>query len=160
MLVPVEISSFAADTQKGTPLVILKETGGARTVAVPLDLYEANAIAMHTLQVESDKPFTIDLVKIAVEQLGGTVYRVVISGVSDEGVFSSYIIIRAGMSLKVIDSRPADAVALAVKCSAPLFVRDDIFAKQGSEKGQTGAEQLRERVRSVDTAEFGRYVLE
>jgi len=160
MLVPVEISSFAADTQMGTPLVVLKESGGVRTIAVPLDLAAANAIAMHSLQVEVDKPFAIDLVKIAVEQLGGTLYRVVISDVTDEGVFSSYIIIRAGMSLKVIDCRPSDAVALAVKCDAPVFVRDDVFAKLNSPKGQTEAEQLRERVRAIDTVDFGKYVLE
>ncbi|MCL2218534.1 MAG: bifunctional nuclease family protein [Chitinispirillia bacterium] len=160
MLVPVEISSFAADTQKGTPLVVLKEISGARSVAVPLDIVEANAIAMHSLQVQVDKPFAIDLVKIAIEQLGGTLYRVVISDASDEGVFSSYIVIQSGLSLKVIDCRPADAVALALKCGAPLFVRDEVFAKRASERGQTEAEQLRERVRAVDTAEFGRYVLE
>jgi hypothetical protein len=160
MLVPVEISSFAADTQKGTPLVVLKEIGGVRTIAIPLDLTDANAIAMHSLQVEVDKPFTVDLVKIAIEQLGGALYRVVVSDVAAEGAFSSYIIIRAGASLKVIDSRPSDAVALAVKCGAPVFVRDDVFAKLESAGGQTAAEQLRARVRAVDTAEFGRYVLE
>ena len=160
MLVPVEISSFAADTQKALPLVILKEVSGARTVAIPLELVDANAIALHSLQVAVDKPFTIDLVKIAIENLGGELYRAVISDVSEENVFSACVIIRASSALKVVECRPSDAVALAVKCGAPIYVRETVFAKTASASGQTAEEQLREYIRSIETAEFGRYVLE
>lgn len=160
MLVPVEISSFAIEPQKSTPLIILREAGGGRSIAVPVDPAEASAIAMHSLQVQADKPFSIDLVKIAVEQLDAALYRSVISDVSDEGAFSACIVIRASSALKVIDCRPGDAIVLAMKCGAPIFVKDAVFFKLGSGRGLSEEEQLRAHVRSVDTAEFGKFVLE
>jgi bifunctional DNase/RNase len=159
MLIPVEISSFAIDPKRCMPLVILREIGGARSIAVPIEHSAANAIAMNALQVQFDKPFAIDLVKIAIEQLGAALYRVVIGDVADE-VFTASIVISAASSLKVIDCRPCDAITLAVKCGAPIFVRDAVFLKLESDDGLSEAERLRERVRSVDATEFGKYVLE
>jgi bifunctional DNase/RNase len=159
MLIPVEVSSFAIEPDKSIPLIVLKEAGGGRTVAVPVDPIEACAIAMHSLQVQVDKPFTIDLVKIAIEQLGGELYRTVINDFA-EGAFSACIIIKTGVSLKVVDCRPCDAVALAMRCGAPIFVREVVFSKMGPERGSSAEEELRTRVRSVDTVEFGRFVLE
>jgi len=161
MLVPVEISSLAVDTAKGTPLVILKDRDG-RVIAVPLDHSDANAIAMHTLQVRPDKPLAVDLVRIAVEQLGASVHRVVISDVSEEGVFSACMVIRAdaGASIKVIDCRPCDAVALAARSGAPIFARERVFSKQPDGSGVSEEERLRAHVRSIDTVDFGKYVLD
>jgi len=159
MLIPVEVSSFAMEPQKNEPLIILKEEGGSRTVAVPLDPVEACSIAMHSLKVPADKPFTIDLVKIAVEQLGGELYRAVINDVED-GAFTAYIVLKASESLKVVDCRPCDAVALAMRCGAPMFVRNDVFNKLSSGNGFSADEELRAHIRSVDTLEFGRMVLE
>jgi hypothetical protein len=159
MLVPVEIYSFALDQQKGMPLVVLREIGGQRTVAVPIDPSDASAIAMHSLQVTTDKPFPIDLVKIAIEHLGGTLYRAVISDLAD-GAFVACVIIQSSSSLKVVDCRPCDAVALAMKCGAPIYVKEVVFSKLDSGTGESEEEQLRARVRAIDTIEFGRYVLE
>jgi bifunctional DNase/RNase len=162
MLIPVEISSFAVDPAKGSPLIILREVGGGRSVAVPLDHSDANAIAMHTLQVRTDKPLTVDLVKIVVEQLGGVLYRVVVNDVREGGIFSASVIVRAdaGASIKVIDCRPCDAITLAVRCGAPMFVREAVFSKLASKSGLSEEECLRIHIRSIDTAEFGRYVME
>ena len=161
MLVPVEISALAVDTVKGTPLVVLKDRG-ERAVAVPLDHSDANAIAMHTLQVRADKPFTVDLVRIVAEQLGAVIYRAVISDVTDEGVFSASIVIRAdgGSSIKVIECRPCDAIALAARSGAPIFVREHVFSKQPDDSGLSDAERLRAHIRSIDTVEFGQYALD
>ena len=161
MLVPVEISSLAVDTAKGTPLVILKDHDG-RAIAIPLDHSDANAIAMHTLQVRIDKPLAVDLVRIAVEQLGASVHRVVISDVSEEGLFSACMVIRAdgGASIKVIDCRPCDAVALAARSGAPIFARERVFSKQPDGSGVSEEERLRAYVRSIDTVDFGKYVLD
>jgi bifunctional DNase/RNase len=159
MLIPVEVSSFAVEPQKSVPLIILKETGGARSVAIPLDPVEACAIAMHSLKVPSDKPFTIDLVKIAIEQLGGELYRSVISDVEDSA-FTSYIVIKAAASLKVVNCRPCDAVALAMRCGAQMFVKETVFCKLSSDRGLSEEEELRAQIRAVDAVEFGKMVLE
>jgi bifunctional DNase/RNase len=159
MLIPVEITSFAIEPQKCTPLIILKELGGSRSIAVPVDPAEASAIAMHSLQVKSDKPLAVDLVKIVMEQFGAALYRVVISDVS-EGAFSACVVIRAPAALKVIDCRPGDAIMLAIKCAAPIFVKEAVFVKLGSSSGLSEEDELKAYVRSVDVTEFGKYVLE
>jgi bifunctional DNase/RNase len=161
MLIPVEISALAVDTAKGTPLVILKDSEG-RALPIPLDHSDANAIALHFLRAGADKPFTVDLVRIIVEQLGAEIYRAVISDVSEDGVFSASVVIRAdgGASLKLIDCRPCDAVALAARSGAPIFARERVFAKQRDVSGMTDEERLRAYVRSVDAVEFGKYLLE
>jgi len=158
MLIRAEVSSFAMEPQKGMPLIILKEAGGGRSVAIPLDPVEACAIAMHSLKVSSDKPFTIDLVKIAIEQLGGELYRSVINDVND-GAFAASIVLKASESLKTVDCRPCDAVALAMRCGAPIFVSEDVFSKQSSGQGLSVEEELRASVRSIDALEFGSVVL-
>lgn len=115
---------------------------------------------MHWLQERAEKPFTVDLVKIVMEQLGGVLHRVVISDVEDGNSFSACAAIQAGTAIKVVDCRPGDAVVLAVRCGAPVFVRETVFSKLNSDSGLSAEEQLRERIRSIDTTEFGRYVLE
>jgi len=160
MLVPVEVSAFAIDPNRAAPLAVLKEIGGGgRSVAVPLEHGEANIIAMHSLQVSADKPFTVDLVKIVIEQLGAVLYRAVINDIAD-GVFSACIIVRAAAALQVINCRPGDAVTLAMKCGAPIFVKEDVFFKISAGRGQSEAEQLRAHIKSVDVTEFGKYILE
>jgi len=160
MLIPVDVTSLAVEPQKSTPLAVLREPGGGRSVAIPLEHAEAGIIAMHWLQERAEKPFTVDLVKIVMEQLGGVLYRAVITDVEDGNSFSAGVVIQAGQSLKVVDCRPGDAVVLAVRCGAPVFVREAVFSKLSSDSGLSAEEQLRERIRSIDTTEFGRYVLE
>jgi len=159
MLVQAEIASFAVDPGRSIPLIILKECGGERTVAVPIGPLEATAIAMHSLDVETDKPLTIDLVKIAIEQLGGSVVRIVICDVVEQS-FSASIQVAAGSSVKVIECRPCDAIGLALRSGCPIFVRDAVFSKVNSDIELSEEEQLRRHIRSIDTTEFGRFVLE
>jgi len=159
MLVQVEITSFAVDSQRGLPLIILKECGGERSVAVPIGPLEASAIAMHSLDVETDKPLTIDLVGIVIEQLGGFLARVVISDLVEQS-FSASIQVTAGSAVKVIDCRPCDAIGLALRSGCPIFVRDAVLSKVNSDTELSEEEQLRKHVRSIDTIEFGRFVLE
>jgi hypothetical protein len=128
-------------------------------VAVPIGPLEASAIAMHSLDVQTDKPFTIDLVKIAIEQLGGFLVRIVISDVIEQS-FSASIQVTAGSSVKVIECRPCDAIGLALRSGCPIFVRDAVFSKVNSDAELSEEELLRKQIRSIDTAEFGRFVLE
>ena len=159
-MVRVEIVSFAIDPRSGLPLVILREVGGERSLAVPIEAGDARAIAMHTLQVRIDKPSAVDLVKIVIEQLGAVFYRVVITDVSDNA-FSSCIIVHAsGGAVKVIDCMPPTAIVLAVKGEVPMYVKEAVFSKLSDGRGLTEEERLRAGIRSVDAVEFGRYILE
>jgi len=158
MLVQVEISSFAVDPTRNTPLLILKEISGNRSLAVPIGPLEASTIAMESLKVTPEKPLTIDLARIILEQLGGHLSRAVIYDLVDQS-FLAHIQISTGTSVVSIDCRPCDAIALAMRCKSQLFVNDCVFEKI-SGKVLSENELIRKNISSIDTTEFGRYILE
>lgn len=158
MLVQVEVSSFAIDPNRNSPVLILKEISGNRSLPVPIGPLEASTIAMESLKVSPEKPLTIDLVKIIIEQLGATLSRVVIYDHVDQSFFANLQII-TGNSVVSIDCRPCDAIALSMRCKKPLFVKEHVFNKQ-SGKVLSEKESIRKNISSIDTTEFGRYILE
>ena len=158
MLVAVEVESFGVDPGTGAPLVVLKETGGNRKLAVAIGPIEASAIAMKSLNVDTEKPLTIDLVKIAVEQLGGRIDKVVFYELT-ENAFRTHVQVVAGLSVHLIECRPADALALGLRSGVPQYVEDAIFEKLAP-AGTTKKDKLKKHISNIDTLEFGRYHLE
>ncbi|NLE01629.1 MAG: bifunctional nuclease family protein [Fibrobacter sp.] len=158
MLIQVEIASFAVDPSRNSPLIILKEISGDRALPVPIGPLEASAIAIESLKVTPDKPLTIDLLKIILEQLNGTLNRVVIYDLVDQSLLARLQVINQNTMI-FIDCRPCDAIALAMRCEAPIFVQDCVFDKSSPEK-ISEKDKLRRNIASIDTTEFGRYFLE
>ncbi len=160
MLVEAEIASFAMDPNMNTPVIILKEISGYRTLPVPIGPLEASAIAVESLKVTPEKPLTIDLVKQVIKHLGGNLERVIISDMIDQSI-QARIQIRAGSGIFLIDCRPCDAIALALRCNASILIEDRVLGMaMGGSKIQSEKEKLRRRIRSIDTVEFGKYFLE
>jgi bifunctional DNase/RNase len=158
MLIQVEIASFALDPNRNTPVIILKEANGDRTLPVPIGPLEASAIAIESLNVVPEKPLTIDLVKIIMEQLGGSLSRVVISDMVERSLLAR-IHVKTGTGISVIDCRPCDAIALALRCNVDIFIDDRVFS-HSSNDSSSEKEQLRRRIRSIDTIDFGKFFLE
>ena len=158
MLIQVEVTSFAIDPSRNSPVLILKEVSGSRSLPVPIGPLEASTIAMESLKVSPEKPLTIDLVKIIIEQLGATLNRVVIYDQVDQSFFA-HLQVSCGKSVISIDCRPCDAIALALRCKKPIFVKDHVLEKQNG-KVLSEKEKIRKNISSIDTTEFGRYILE
>lgn len=159
MLVPVEIASFAVDPARNTPLVVLRQTGGQRTVAIPIGPHEASAIAIKSLNVTPERPMTVDLVKTIVASLGGVLERVIITDVENQS-FTARLQIRAGRSVTVAECSASDAISLALRSEAPLFVAELVFEKQNGNPVPPPNELLRRSIAELDTLAFGRYHLE
>ena len=158
MLVQVEITSFAVDPNRNSPVVILKEISGKRTLPVPIGPLEASAIAIESLKVIPEKPLTVDLVKIIMEQLGGVLTRVVIYDIVEQSL-QARLQITDGNSMIFVDCRPCDALALGIRCGTPIFVTEVVFGKYTTDN-QSAKEKLRKNISSIDTTELGRYFLE
>jgi len=158
MLIAVQIASFAVEAEKNTPVVILQEIGAARTIAVPVASPEASAIAIKSLNVFCDKPLTVDLLKIVIDAFGGKLDKVVVRAAS--GGFSSRLYVYSNTAVKVIECGCGDGIALAMRCSAPMFVDEEIFAQQGSADPAGENVSLRREIRSTATLEFGSYQLQ
>jgi bifunctional DNase/RNase len=158
MLIQVEISSFAIDPLRNTPVLVLKESSGTRSLMLPIGPLEASTIAMESLKVLPEKPLTIDLVRLSIEQLGGSLTRVIISDLVEQS-YLSQIQINKETTVLSIDCRPCDAIALALRCKKPIFVKDIVFDKLAG-KVVNEKELLRKNISSIDTTEFGRFILE
>ncbi|MBN1309183.1 MAG: bifunctional nuclease family protein [Chitinispirillaceae bacterium] len=158
MLIQAEIASFALDPNRNTPVIILKEISGNRMLPVPIGPLEASAIAIESLDVAPDKPLTIDLAKLVMEQLGGSLQRVIIGDMVDQSL-QAKIQIRHDSGICCIACRPCDAIALALRCGVSMFIDDRVLDNVNSGTSST-TERLRRRIRSIDAIEFGNYFLE
>ena len=161
MLVKVEFASFAVDPDSTMPFVILKESGGRRTIPVTIGPLEASAIAVETLKVPALQPLTIDVMKGLMEKLGGTLTRAVIDlSLSQDLGLTARLEIAGDRTVHYLECAPGDAVTLAIRCRAPLFVREAVFDRYSSKKNLSGREELRARIAGLDTLEFGNVYLE
>jgi bifunctional DNase/RNase len=111
-------------------VVILKEVDGERHLPIWIGSYEAEAIAMELQGVSASRPLPYDLMRTIVEDLGGAVERITVTDLSDD-VFYARIVLRQNGREVEIDSRPSDAIALAVRARVPILVDDGVMEKAG-----------------------------
>ena len=140
-MVEVEIDSIRVSLMSQQRIVILKELGSERFLPIWIGPYEAEEITLSLQDVEVQRPLTHDLLRNVLEQLGAEVLRVNITELRDE-VFYAHIIIQVDGSEMEIDSRPSDALALAVRVHVPVFVAEDVMDEASSipEEDIEGAE--------------------
>ena len=139
-------------------VVILKEVEGSRIVPIWIGAPEAQAIALELQGTEVPRPMTHDLLRSVINQLGATVERIVISDLRDSTFFASIGLGFQGQPVE-IDSRPSDAVALAVRTQAPIYVEEHVMEQAavtvggGVSEGSVEEEQT-ELEEPVDTTQL------
>jgi uncharacterized protein len=111
-------------------VVILKELDSERYLPIWIGAFEADAIALELQEVPVQRPFTHDLLRNVVSEMGGTVTHILISDLRDDTFFARIVIDANGRHVEV-DSRPSDAIALAVRVRCPIFVEDRILESVG-----------------------------
>jgi hypothetical protein len=125
--VPVEVDSVAVDRASGSPVVILEEvSGNRRALPIWIGFAEAHSIAAEMEHRRPPRPNTHDLAKQLVDRLEGAVERVVVTELRDGTFYAVLFLVAHGRVLEV-DARPSDAIALALRFGAPLFVREPLF---------------------------------
>jgi bifunctional DNase/RNase len=156
--VRVSVSGMARDP-RDNPVVLLKSDDGEDVLPIWIGHAEAMAIELHIKGKQFERPLTHDLLRTTIETLGATVTKVAITGLR-EGTFFAKIHLQRDADILVIDARPSDSVALALKSNAPIFVARDVFlAHKRSlepEAGPTPAEdeELRKYLKDLDPGEF------
>jgi bifunctional DNase/RNase len=125
-------------------VVILKEVEGERHLPIWIGSYEAEAIAMELQGVTASRPLPYDLMRTIIDDLGGTVDRIAVTDLSDDVFYARIILKQSGHEVE-IDSRPSDAIALAVRARVPILVDESVMDKAGvmlsadEEEGEDGA---------------------
>jgi hypothetical protein len=124
------VDSIMYDLVNKTPVVILKEMNGDRYLPILIGMYEASAIEMGLKNIPFPRPMTHDLLSHLLEKLQRTVDFVLISRIEDSTFFASIVLYNEGEKIE-IDSRPSDAIALALRTRSPIFVNETILEKAG-----------------------------
>ena len=159
MTVEMTIKGLMIDPVSNMPIIILKNDEGTTVLPIWVGIFEANAIAMQLEEVVSPRPMTHDLLKNVIEGLQAEVKRVVITDLKENTFFATIHLDREGKDLS-IDARPSDAMALALRVAAPIFVERQVLDKSESsgDDGDSGeTDRLRRWLEKVDPEELGKY---
>ncbi len=125
--VQVEILGLSSSPSAGGAYaLLLKETYGLRRLPIIIGTFEAQSIALELEGIKPPRPLTHDLMKSVIESLGGSIQEVIISDLRDNTFYGRIIIEISGLTNE-IDSRPSDAIALAVRTKTPIFVSEDVM---------------------------------
>ena len=127
-LFEVRVRGVTVDPQAGSPVVLLEELQGDRVLPIWVGIFEARAIAMEMDKVAPPRPMTHDLIKAIIEGVNAQVANVVISDIRDN-TFYAQITLNTGATSLQIDARPSDAIALALRVSAPIYVEKTVLER-------------------------------
>jgi len=135
-MVEVELNKIVIDEKRHDQLIVLKEKDGARLLPIVIGLPEASAIKLKLSGFNPPRPLTHDLLHSTISDLEATIEKIVIDKL-EENTFHAKIFLKTSSgSIKVIDARPSDSIALAVRAHAPIFVEDEIIKKTEMPKVQ------------------------
>ncbi len=159
MEVEMKIRGLMMDPTTNMPIVILKDVGSNTVLPIWVGIYEANAIALEIEKVSTPRPMTHDLIKSVLLGLHTGVRKVVVSELKEDTFFALIWLEREGELISV-DSRPSDALALALRLDCPIFVEDAVLKSSKltasvSDKGNN--EELRRWLEGLNDEDLGRY---
>jgi uncharacterized protein len=157
----MEIKGLMLDPSSNVPIVILRDPESQLFLPIWIGVFEANAIALRIEGVKPPRPMTHDLLHSALEHLGTSVERIVISDLKDSTFFAMIHLQRGEESLAV-DARPSDAIALALRAEAPIFVLKTVLEKAQAVDLATQAtdeEKLKKWLEEISPEDLGKYTM-
>lgn len=159
MEVEMKIRGLTMDPVTQMPIVVLKDVNGNTVLPIWVGIFEANAIALEIEKVSTPRPMTHDLLKTVLMGLEAGVRKVVVSDLRDD-TFYAVIWLEKNGELISVDSRPSDALALALRLDCPIYVEDAVLKNSKmtntvNEKVQS--EELRKWLENLGDEDLGRY---
>ncbi len=159
MEVEMKIRGLMMDPGTNMPIVILKDVAGNTVLPIWVGIYEANAIALEIEKVSTPRPMTHDLLKNMLLGLHAGIRKVVVSELKED-TFYALIWVERGGELISIDSRPSDALALALRLDCPIFVEDSVLKSSkttAAVSDKVNNEELRRWLEGLNDEDMGRY---
>ena len=142
-----------------SPLVLVRDQEEINFLPIWIGIFEAAAIAMELQNVKPPRPMTHDLIKSLVEELGGSMKRVIINDIK-EGTFYATIEIEKDKKIIKMDSRPSDAIALAVRTHMPIFVSEVVMMQAklvNAEKDEEETKKFKDFIENMKPDDFTKY---
>jgi bifunctional DNase/RNase len=159
MQIEMKIKGLMVDPDTNMPIVILKDDAEDRMLPIWVGVFEANAIALRLEQIDTPRPMTHDLLRDLLNKLHAKVEKIVVNDLKDNTYFARIHLLING-DQQVIDSRPSDAIALALRSEAPIFVEQSVLEQArslDSGDGATDSERLRQWFENLDPEDFSKY---
>jgi bifunctional DNase/RNase len=159
MEVEMKIRGLMMDPVTNMPIVVLKDQVTETVLPIWVGVYEANAIALEIEKITTPRPMTHDLLKNLLVGLETMVRKVVVTELKDDTFFAVIWLERNGEIIS-IDSRPSDALALALRMDCPIFVEDDVLKHSklaSSISDRVSADELRKWLENLGEDDLGRY---
>ena len=160
MDIEVRIRGLMMDPATNMPIVVLKDVASETVMPIWVGIFEANAIAIEIEKMAGARPMTHDLTRNLIQNLNGTLEKVVITELREETFFAT-LWLRQNSEPITIDARPSDAIALALRADCPIYVAEQVMQSaklntSGPPEGPT-AEQLRGWLEGLNDEDMGRY---
>lgn len=159
MELEMKIRGLMMDPVTQTPIVILKDVSGGTILPIWVGMYEANAIALEIEKVSTPRPMTHDLIKTLISGLQADVRKVVVSELRDDTFYAMIWLEKDGEMISV-DSRPSDALAIALRTDCPIFVEEQVIRTSkatSSVSDKVTNDELKKWLESLNDEDLGRY---
>jgi hypothetical protein len=159
MQIEMTIKGLMVDPITNMPIIILRDKDGQRVLPIWVGVFEANAIALQIENVTTPRPMTHDLLRNVIHDLRAEIRKIVVSDLK-ENTFYALIHLEVNGEPLAVDARPSDAIALALRARAPIYVEDRVIDNAKTidfapDKGD--AERLQKWLESLDPEEMGKY---
>jgi bifunctional DNase/RNase len=164
MFLEMKVRGLALDPMSNMPIIILRDEDDKRSLPIWVGIFEANAIALELEKIATPRPMTHDLIKNILEAIDARVVKVMVTDLK-ENTFFAVLHLQVGETEYTVDSRPSDAIALALRVAAPIFVDEEVVRKAKSievtKEGETvkpdDPERLREWLENIKPEDFGKF---
>ena len=158
-MIEMNIKGLMVDPITNMPIIILRDPEGQKVLPIWVGVFEANAIALQIENVTTPRPMTHDLLRNVIQDLKADILKIVVSDLK-ENTFYALIHLQVNGEPLAVDARPSDAIALALRARAPIYVEDRVIdhAKTidfAPDKGD--AERLQKWLESLDPDDMGKY---
>ena len=167
MFVEMKVRALALDPMSNMPIIILRDDDEKRSVQIWVGIFEANAIALEMEKIATPRPMTHDLIKNILEAVEARVVKVSVTDLKDN-TFFAILHLQIGEQEYTVDARPSDAIALALRVAAPIYVDEEVVrksqtldvAKEGGPEQPAKAddpERLREWLQNIKPEDFEKF---
>jgi uncharacterized protein len=157
--IEMAIKGLMVDPITNMPIVVLREVDGQRVLPIWVGVFEANAIALQVENVQTPRPMTHDLLKAVIGELGGHVERIVVTDLKDN-TFYARLHIHSPTGPLAVDARPSDAIALALRTGAHIFVEDAVILgarSVESDRESVDVGRLQKWLENLSDDDLGKY---
>ena len=159
MQIEMTIKGLMVDPITNMPIVILRDKDGQRVLPIWVGIFEANAIALQIENIATPRPMTHDLLRNVIEDLKAKVQKIVVCDLQ-ENTFYALIYLAVNGDVMAIDARPSDAIALALRTRAPIYVEDSVIDHAKTvdfAADKADADRLHKWLESLDPDDLGKY---